>query len=253
MLLGVVQYVLGKNRLEPAMRRLDRSASVVREKTAEPAQSFTMAEWKRIAAIGVFFLAAILFWGAFEQAGSSLNLFADRMTRLTVFGWPFPSTWFQSLNSAFLIILSPTFAWVWTRLGPREPSSPAKFTIGLLFVGLGFLLLVPAAATAQKGTLVTPLWLTGVYLLHTIGELCLSPIGLSVVTKLAPIRVAGLMMGVWFLATAFGNKLGGWVAGFFDQLPLPLLFGAVAGTTIASALVLLVLVSPVKKLMGGVH
>jgi len=254
MLLGVAQYLLGKNRLEPGMQRLDRSASVVRAGVAGAAvKSFTAAERKRIAAIGVFFVAAILFWGAFEQAGSSLNLFADRMTRLTVFGWPFPSTWFQSLNSAFLIILAPVFAWVWIRLGPLEPSSPAKFTLGLLFVGLGFLLLVPAAAMAQKGTLVSPLWLTGVYLLHTVGELCLSPVGLSVVTKLAPVRIVGLMMGVWFLATAFGNKLGGWVAGFFGQLPLPLLFGAVAGTTIASALVLLVLVSPVKKLMGGVH
>ena len=128
-----------------------------------------------------------------------------------------------------------------------------KFTLGLLFVGLGFLLLVPAARIAQGGTLVSPLWLTGVYFLHTIGELCLSPVGLSVVTKLAPVRIVGLMMGVWFLATAFGNKLGGWVAGFFDKFPLPSLFGAVAATTIASALVLLVLVKPVKKLMGGVH
>jgi POT family proton-dependent oligopeptide transporter len=185
MLLGVTQYVLGKNRLEPAMRRLDRSASAVRGATEAP-KSFTAAEWKRIAAIGVFFAAAILFWGAFEQAGSSLNLFADRMTRLTAIGWSFPSTWFQSLNSAFLIVLAPVFAWVWTRLGPLEPSSPAKFTMGLFFVGLGFLLLVPPAAMAQRGTLVSPLWLTGVYLLHTIGELCLSPVGLSVVTKLAP-------------------------------------------------------------------
>src|SRR5262249_33654269 len=137
--------------------------------------------------------------------------------------------------------------------GPKEPSSPAKFTFGLFFVGLGFLLLVPAAQIAKGGTLVSPLWLTGVYFLHTVGELCLSPVGLSVVTKLAPQRVVGLMMGVWFLGTAFGNKLGGWVAGFFDQLPLPTLFGAVAATTVGSALVLFVLVKPVKKLMGGVH
>lgn len=252
MVFGVIQYVAGKKRLTPALQRLDRgpttAASAALQKTA-----FTPKEWKRIAAIGVFFVAAILFWGAFEQAGSSLNLFADRMTRLTVFGWSFPSTWFQSLNSAFLIILAPVFAWIWIRLGSHEPSSPAKFTFGLFFVGLGFLLLVPAASIAERGTPVSPMWLVGVYLLHTIGELSLSPVGLSVVTKLAPMRVVGLMMGVWFLATAFGNKLGGWVAGFFDKLPLPMLFGAVAGTTIAAALVLFVLVRPVKKLMGGIH
>ncbi|MBI4502115.1 MAG: peptide MFS transporter [Gemmatimonadetes bacterium] len=255
MVLGLIQYVLGKKRLQPALTRLDQAAragEAGRVGVAEP-PGFTAKEWKRIGAIGVFFVAAILFWGAFEQAGSSLNLFADRMTRLTVLGWSFPSTWFQSLNSAFLIALAPVFAWLWVSLGQREPTSPVKFTLGLLFVGLGFLLLVPAASMAQQGVLVSPLWLTGVYLLHTIGELCLSPVGLSVVTKLAPGRIVGLMMGVWFLATAFGNKLGGWVAGFFDTLPLPMLFGAVAATTIASALVLLALVRPVKKLMGGVH
>ena len=257
MVLGLIQYVVGKKRLQPALDRLGEGPGLA-GRAVGPAGTvkpigFTTVEWRRIAAIGVFFVAAILFWGAFEQAGSSLNLFADRMTRLTVLGWSFPSTWFQSLNSAFLILLAPAFAWLWIRLGPREPSSPSKFTLGLFFVGLGFLLLVPAASQAQTGVLVSPLWLTGVYLLHTIGELCLSPVGLSVVTKLAPARIVGLMMGVWFLATAFGNKLGGWVAGFFDTLPLPMLFGAVAGTAIVSALVLLILVRPVKKLMGGIH
>jgi POT family proton-dependent oligopeptide transporter len=256
MTLGVVQYVLGKKRLSPALQRLEPAARVAKQTAASretKAPPFTRVEWMRVAAIGVFFLASILFWGAFEQAGSSLNLFADRMTRLTVFGWTFPSTWFQTLNSLFLIIFAPVFAWVWLALGSHEPSSPAKFTFGLFFVGLGFLLLVPASRVAQNGVLVSPLWLTGVYFLHTIGELCLSPVGLSVVTKLAPSRIVGLMMGVWFLGTALGNKVGGWVAGFFDKLPLPTLFGAVAGTTIAAALVMFLLVKPIKKLMGGVH
>ncbi|MBI4419258.1 MAG: peptide MFS transporter, partial [Gemmatimonadetes bacterium] len=254
MTLGLIQYVAGKNRLLPALQRLGQTPGVARVLTAVVPGSFTTAEWKRIAAVGVFFVFSTLFWGAFEQAGSSLNLFADRLTRLTLSGREFPSTWFQSLNSLFLIGLAPVFAWLWIRLGKREPSSPTKFTLGLLFVGLGFLLLVPAASAAQQqGVLVSPVWLTGVYLLHTIGELCLSPVGLSLVTKLAPQRIVGLMMGVWFLSIAFGNKLGGWVAGFFDTLPLPMLFGAVAATTIGSAAVLLLLVKPVKKLMGGVH
>ena len=217
---------------------------------------FSAEEWKRLAAIGVFFVFSTLFWGAFEQAGSSLNLFADRFTRLSIFGLPFPSTWFQSLNSFFMVFgLALFFSWLWVRLGPREPSSPAKFAYGLFFVGLGFLVLVPAAVMAQggDGIRVSPMWLMGVYFLHTVGELCLSPVGLSLVTKLAPQRIVGLMMGVWFLSIASGNKVGGWVAGFFETLPLPFLFGAVAGTTIGSAVVLVLLIRPVRKLMGGVH
>jgi len=260
MTLGLIQYVLGKPRLMPALQRLDaRNPAPARAAVTRPATGlaggFSAAEWKRIAAIGVFFVFSTLFWGAFEQAGSSLNLFADRHTKLSVLGFTFPSTWFQSLNSLFIIAFAPMFAWAWVALAKsnREPSSPAKFGWGLVLVGLGFLLLVPAATFAEGGTLVSPAWLVGVYLLHTYGELCLSPVGLSLVTKLAPQRIVGLMMGVWFLSIASGNKVGGWVAGFFETLPLPLLFGAVAGTTIGSAVVLVLLIRPVRKLMGGVH
>lgn len=253
MTLGLIQYVLGRNPLRPALERLvPKPASG--GSAPERRGGFTPEEWKRIAAVGVFFVFSSLFWAAFEQAGSSLNLFADRLTRLSVFGREFPSTWFQSLNSLFIITFAPAFAWFWVRLREREPSTAAKFTYGLALVGLGFLLLVPAAAIAQEqGVRVSPAWLVGVYLLHTFGELCLSPVGLSLVTKLAPQRIVGLMMGVWFLSIASGNKIGGWVAGFFDTLPLPGLFGAVAATTIGSALVLALLLRPIRRLMGGVH
>lgn len=255
---GLIQYVLGKPRLMPALERLAvRDPGASSGPRVSLAGGFSADEWKRIAAIGVFFIFSMLFWAAFEQAGSSLNLFADRYTRLSLFGFSFPSTWFQSLNSFFMVFgLALFFSWLWVRLGPHEPSSPGKFAYGLFFVGLGFLLLVPAANIAQAGgqtVLVSPMWLTGVYLLHTVGELCLSPVGLSLVTKLAPQRVVGLMMGVWFLSIAAGNKLGGWVAGFFDTLPLPMLFAAVAGTTIGSGVVLVLLIGPVRRLMGGVH
>lgn len=255
MTLGLVQYTLGRSRLAPAMGRI---AEAKTSKTgADPAQRrpFTPVERKRIAVIGILFVFTTLFWAAFEQAGSSLNLFAARLTRNSVLGLDFPSTWFQSLNSLFIITLAPVFAWLWVWLNQRnkEPSSPMKFSFGLVFVGLGFLLLVPAALIAGDQTLVSPLWLVGVYLLHTIGELALSPVGLSVVTKLAPARIVGSMMGVWFLSIAFGNKLGGWVAGFFDTLPLPQLFGAVFATTAAAGLILVFFVKPIKKLMGGVH
>jgi POT family proton-dependent oligopeptide transporter len=206
-------------------------------------------------AIAVLFLFSSVFWAAFEQAGSSLNLFGDRLTNNRMFGFAFPSTWYQSLNSMFMIFgLAPALAWLWIRLGPRQPSSPVKFALGLLFTGLGFALLVPASNIAQgQGILVSPWWLVGVYFLHTIGELCLSPVGLSTVTKLAPSRIAGAMMGLWFLSIAVGNKMAGWVAGFFDRLQLADLFGRVALVTFVAAAILLVLTPPIKRLMGGVR
>src|ERR1700676_1025775 len=169
----------------------------------------TPAERKRLYAIGVFFLAAALFWSEVEQAGSTLNLFADRATRDSILGWSSPSSWFQSANALFIIAFAPVFAWLWVRLGSREPSSPVKFSAGLIGVGAGFAILVPAAQASASGTLVSPVWLIATYLIHTFAELCLSPVGLSSMTKLAPARVAGLMMGVWFLATAVGNFIGG--------------------------------------------
>ncbi|MEX2157294.1 MAG: peptide MFS transporter [Gemmatimonadales bacterium] len=254
MTLGLIQYVAGKQRLLPALERIGQSATRSAA-SAEPWWRFTRDEWGRVGAIAVFFLFSCVFWAAFEQAASSLNLFADRFTRLRLFGFEFPSTWFQSLNSMFMIFgLAPLLAWLWIRLGPRQPSSPVKFAFGLLFAGLGFALLVPAAKLAQEqGVLVSPWWLVGVYFLHTIGELCLSPVGLSIVTKLAPARIVGSMMGLWFLSIAVGNKMAGWVAGYFERMPLPQLFGAVAATTIVAAVMLLLITRPIKKLMGGVR
>ena len=212
-------------------------------------------ERKRIGAIIVLFVFATLFWAGFEQAGSSLNLFADQRTRNTLFGWDFPSSWYQSVQPLFIILLAPAFAWLWLKLGRFEPSSPAKFAYGLLFVGLGFLVVAVGAwlQAREGGALVSPMWLILVYLLHTLGELSLSPVGLSTVTKLAPPRMVGLMMGVWFLALSLGNFIGGGIAGFFGRFPLPELFGAVFLTTAASALVLAMLVKPIRGLMAGVH
>ncbi|MGH7531101.1 MAG: peptide MFS transporter [Gemmatimonadales bacterium] len=255
MTLGLIQYVAGKRRILPALERLGQTGTTSKPAAAaEPWWRFTPAEWQRVAAIAVFFLVSCVFWAAFEQAGSSLNLFADRLTRLTAFGFEFPSTWFQSLNSLFILIFAPVIAWLWIRLGPRQPSGPAKFVIGLVFAGAGFLLLVPAAGAAEDmGIRVSPLWLVGVYFLHTIGELSLSPVGLSLVTKLAPARIVGAMMGVWFLAIAVGNKMAGWIAGYFERMPLPQLFGTVAASTMIAAVVLVLLIKPVRRLMGGVH
>jgi POT family proton-dependent oligopeptide transporter len=211
-------------------------------------------ERKRIAAIVVLFVFASLFWAGFEQAGSSLNLFGDRNSRTSLLGFSFPSSWFQSVQPAFIILLAPVFAWIWIRMGPKEPSSPAKFAYGLLFVGLGFLVVAFAAVLFDRtGERVSPMWLILVYFLHTVGELALSPVGLSTVTKLAPARLVGSMMGVWFLSIALGNLIGGEVAGFFETFPLPKLFGAVFLTTTVSAVILALLVKPIRRLMSGVH
>ena len=216
---------------------------------------WTAEERKRLYAIAVFFAAAAVFWSLFEQAGSTLNLFADRDTRTSVLGWSFPSSWFQSMNSFFVWTLAPVFAWLWIRLGRRnqEPSTPVKFSLGLLLVGAGFAVLIAGALLAQGGRQVSPMWLTVVYLLHTAGELCLSPVGLSAMTKLAPARIAGLMMGVWFLAAAVGNFISGRLAGFYEAMPLPALFTNIALFGIVPGLLLLPLAPPIKRLMGEVR
>jgi POT family proton-dependent oligopeptide transporter len=215
--------------------------------------NWTPEERKRLYAIGVFFLAAGIFWSLFEQAGSTLNLFADRDTRTSILGWTFPSSWFQSMNSLFVWSFAAVFAVVWTKLGRHEPSTPVKFSLGLLFVGAGFAVLVVAAQLAAGGVQVSPMWLTVVYLLHTFGELCLSPVGLSAMTKLAPVRIAGLMMGVWFLATSVGNFIAGRLAGFYEAMPLQSLFTNIALFGIIPGLILLALAPAIKRQMGEVN
>jgi POT family proton-dependent oligopeptide transporter len=210
---------------------------------------WTADERKRLYVIGVLFLAASLFWSVFEQAGSTLNLFADRNTYNNFFGFDFPSSWFQSMNSLFLIIFAPIMAWVWVRMSAqgREPSSPMKFAWGLLLVGLGFVILIPPAQAS--GQLASPMWLTATYFLHTIGELCLSPVGLSAMTVLAPARIGGLMMGIWFLATSVGNFIGGRVAGLYESFALPSLFGAVGGFAIVAGVILMLLAPSMRRLI----
>jgi POT family proton-dependent oligopeptide transporter len=260
MALGVVQYIAGRNRLKAGIARLGQkptvptAETVAAARTAETTRGFTTQEWKRIGAIVIFFLAAVIFWGAYEQAGSTLNLFADRYTRLEMFGFAFPSSWFQSVQPIFVIALAPAFGWLWVRLGNREPSVPAKFAIGLLFMGLSFMILIPAGALASgEGVRVSPAWLIGAYFVSEIGEMCVSPVGLSAVTKLAPLRIVGLMMGVWFLSNAFGNKLAGWAAGFFSSMPLNTLFTIVTAVLLGAALIMFAVVKPSRKLMGDVR
>jgi POT family proton-dependent oligopeptide transporter len=217
-----------------------------------PTGPLTAEEWRRIAAISVLFLFTVLFWAAYEQKGASLNLFAKNLVDTTLFGWSFPASWLQSLTPFYVILLAPVFARLWIRLGDRQPSSPAKFALGLLAIGLAFCLLVPASALTGSGR-ISPLWLVAVYFLDVVGEMCLSPVGLSTVTKVAPARLVGLMMGAWFLATSLGNKLAGYLSGFFvsdNPTRLATLYGGIAFGLLAGGAFLALLAPSLRRMMG---
>ena len=210
-------------------------------------------ERKRVAVIPILFVGAAIFWSGFEQAGSSFTLFGERSTDMMIFGWEAPVTWLQSVNPLFIIILAPVFASLWVQLGSKNPSIPLKFAYGLIQLGIGFLVLAWGATYALDGNLVSPMWLIVTYFLHTTGELCLSPVGLSSITKLSPRRFVGQMMGIWFMAAALGNLLAGLVAGLIESLPLPQLFGTVCLTTAGSGLILLAFAKPIRKLIGDIQ
>jgi len=216
-------------------------------------------EKKGVAVIVVLFLFATIFWAAFEQAPTSLNLFARDFTNRMLFGWEVPTLWLQSANSLFVVLLAPVFAWLWVALGRKghDLSSPGKFSFGLLLAGLGFLVMVAAANRVIAGggaaVRVSMLWLAFSYFLQTLGELSLSPVGLSSMTKLAPRKFVGQMMGVWFMASALGNLIAGLVGGHVDPENLqqmPQLFQRTAFSLFIAAAVLGLMVVPIRRMMG---
>ncbi len=257
MVFGLIQYVYGRKYLIAVSGPEKRATGTAEPTAALPEKAFTKQEWGRIVAASVLTLFALIFWAGFEQAGSSLTLFADRATRLTILGFTYPSSWFQSVEPLFVIIFSPIFAWLWFSMAARrrEPSSPAKFTLGLFFLSFSFLMMVPAARffESHHGLRVSPMWLVGLYFLQMAGELCLSPVGLSMVTKLSPPRVVGLMMGVWFFATAMGNYVAGWVAGLVGQRSYSEVFMIAAVTAAIATLILAVMIPIIKRWMAGVN
>ena len=218
--------------------------------------NLTPDERSRTLVIVILFVTSAVFWSGFEQAGSSLTLFADRYTDRMLFSFEVPAGWFQSLNPFYIVVLAPIFASFWVKLARRQldPSMPAKFALGLIILGLGFLIMVAAAKLVVAGNEAAPYWLILTYLLHTMGELCLSPVGLSSVTKLAPKRFVGQMMGIWFLATSLGNLIAGLLAGRFDPEALnemPGLFMQIVVVSVGSGVLLLLFVNPIKKLIGS--
>ena len=208
-------------------------------------------ERKRVGYIAILFLGAISFWGGFEQAGSSMNLFALNNTDRMVMGWEVPAGWLQNINPLFIVLLAPVIGGLWVKLGDRNPSIPVKFGLGLVLLGVGFLVISWGANYIEAGK-VSPMWLIVTYFFHTVGELCLSPVGLSSITKLSPQRLVSQMMGTWFLGAALGNLIAGLVAGYVEALPQNALYGTVALTVIGFGFLFLVLSKPIRNLASGV-
>ncbi|MEO9384326.1 peptide MFS transporter [Chromobacterium phragmitis] len=226
----------------------------------------TSIEKQRLAVILIVSAFVIFFWSAFEQAGASLTFFAEEQTNRNLLGYVIPASFFQSLNPISVVIFAPIFAWIWTKLGHKgmEPSSPAKMALGLFFLALGYLVIAFGVDGLAPGVKVSMLWLVSLYVLHTFGELSLSPIGLSLVVKLSPARFTGLMMGIWFLSSAAANKFAGTLSELYPDpaKPVPhflgyavtnlhdffMLFVMMAG---ASSIVLFALSSVLKKMMHG--
>ncbi len=222
------------------------------------AGGLTRVEKYRVGVLIILFLAIALFWAGYEQAGTSLQIFAERHTQRMIGGWEVPSSWFQNFQPTFVLIFAPVLASLWISLSSknRNPSIPVKFAMGLILLGLSFFVMVAASNIAVKGELASPFFLTFTYFLHTIGELCVSPVGLSSYTKLAPKRYVSQLMGIWFVGASLGNLIAGIFAGGFDEsniLQMPALFNQVAIITTIFGLVLLVFWKPIKGWMGGIH
>jgi proton-dependent oligopeptide transporter, POT family len=220
----------------------------------------TAVEQGRVVVICMLFIACAMFWAGFEQAGSSLNLFAERYTIRTL--WPtnfeMPAGWFQSVNAVFIIIFAPIFAVIWLALARRNisPSLTTKMALGLLLMALGFVVMYFGAKLANAGNRVWPTWLVATYLIHTFGELCLSPVGLSAVTKLAPPKLVGQMMGMWFTATSLGNLIAGLLAGHIsgeNLIEMPNRFLQIIVTAGATGVALLLVAKPLKRLASGIQ
>jgi POT family proton-dependent oligopeptide transporter len=251
MFVAIATFFGGIRHLGPALASPERaSTDGARVRTDAP---LTTEEKHGVFVILILAFFVIFFWSVFEQAGSSLTLFADRSTDRVLFGFEVPASWFQSLNPIFIVVLGVPFSRLWTWLGRRNlnPSTPAKMAWGLLMVSLGFLLMIPASMLASGGSKVVMLWLVGVYLTHTVGELCLSPVGLSMVSKLAPVKFASMLMGVWFTANFVANLVGGLFAGLYDVLPLTTFFVIPTVSAGVAALVLFAISRPLARWTHG--
>jgi proton-dependent oligopeptide transporter, POT family len=248
MVLGLILYLIGQKHLatdQLAQRRAE-------EKTTHTHEKFTKEEGLRILALVVICTLNIVFWGVYEQQGNTLQIFADRNTNWSLFGLQIPSTWYQAFNPAMIFIFAPVLNifWGWQAGRKREPSSVVKMGLGCLMVGLGFIVMILAARGMTEETRLSVLWLAGATLVFTIGELYLSPIGLSFVTKIAPARMVSMLMGVWFLANFFGNYLSGYLGTFYERMPHQQYFFLLTVLGVGAGLVMLLLSRPLDKVVA---
>ncbi|MBL7856534.1 MAG: peptide MFS transporter [Cyclobacteriaceae bacterium] len=225
-------------------------------------EKLSVDEKKKMGVIAIFFLASTMFYGGYEQQGSSLNLFALRYTDRMIFGWEMPAGYFQSVPAVFVIIFSLAFAWLWVWLAKRNlnPITPAKLALGLIFMGLGYAVMMWASTIVVAGNKALPSWLIVTYLLHTFGEICLYPVGMSAVTKLSPQRLVGQMMGIWFMSLALGNLSAGLFAGEFDDAVIAAnpqllidLFWVVVKVMMVAGLIILLFSKQIRKWMGNIQ
>ncbi|RJX70134.1 MFS transporter [Vibrio sinensis] len=229
------------------------AARDLEKKHATQKEPLTKQEMDRLKVIMVMGLFVIVFWAGFEQAGGLMNIYTQQYTDRMIGGFEVPAAWFQSLNPFFIITLAPVLAALWVKLGKNEPSSPIKFAFALFFLALGFLCMV-GAVIQQGGDLnvkTSMMWLVGAFFFHTLGELCISPIGLSLVTKLAPLRLASLMMGAWFGFNAIANYVAGLIGSHVGELGTMAIFGGIAIAATISGLILLIFASTLVKWMHG--
>ena len=225
-------------------------------------QDLDKEQRKKVVAIAIFFVATGLFYAGYEQQGSSLNLFAENHTDMFIGDFEMPASWMQTVPPVAVLVFSMVFAWLWVWLDKRKmnPSTPVKLSFGLLFMGLGYAVMMGASLVVISGDKPLPTWLVLTYVLHTFGEICLYPVGLSAVTKLAPRKLAGQMMGVFFIALAYGNLIAGLFSGEFDEQAIEAnpsllldLFGVVMKVMLISGIIVLILSRPIRKLMGNIH
>lgn len=225
-------------------------------------QDLNRQEQKNVIAIAIFFLATGLFYAGYEQQGSSLNLFADNYTNLFIGDFEMPASWMQTVPPVAVLVFSLVFAWLWVWLDKRKlnPSTPIKLSLGLLFMGLGYAVMMGASLIVIGGEKPLPTWLVLTYVLHTFGEICLYPVGLSAVSKLAPKKLASQLMGVFFIALAYGNLIAGLFAGEFDEQAIADdpsllldLFGVVMKVMLISGIIVLIFSKPIRKLMGNIR
>ncbi|WP_335872569.1 peptide MFS transporter [Bacillus sp. 2205SS5-2] len=212
----------------------------------------TLVERSRIIAYIPLFIASVMFWAIQEQGSTILAGYADKRTQLEFAGLTISPAWFQSLNPLFIIALAPVFAWLWVKLGDKQPSVPKKFSLGLLFAGLSFLVILLPVYLSGEGTLVNPLWLVLSYFIVVLGELCLSPVGLSATTKLAPAAFSSQTMSLWFLSNAAAQALNAQIAKFYTPETEMLYFGVIGGASILLSIILYLLSPKIQLFMKGI-